>query len=206
MGAWQLLAFVPAAFAMSMTPGPSNLLAFANGTRSGLAAAARAALGRIGAYAILISLVAAGLGAVLEASGTAFRVVKWLGVAYLGWLAWSLWRAPVAELSAAQAAAEAPRLMRREFLTGIVNPKAVVLFTAVLPQFVVGETGYAAQLLALGAVYLVTEITAASLWAGSGAVLGARALRAGRGAWVNRGSGVVLGLAALWLAGSHRAA
>lgn len=206
MTAWALIAFVPAAFAMSMTPGPSNLLAFANGARNGLAAAARAALGRIGAYAILICLVAAGLGAALEASAAAFAVVKWAGVAYLLWLAWSLWRAPVVELSAAEVAAEAPRLMRREFLTGIANPKAIVLFTAFLPQFVVGEGGYTGQLLALGAVYLVTEITAASVWAGSGAWLGARALRAGRGAWVNRASGGVLGLAALWLAGSHRAA
>ena len=65
MDALQLLAFVPAALVMALTPGPSNLLAFANAATRGWGAAVAGAFGRLAAYALLIAGVAFGLGAVL---------------------------------------------------------------------------------------------------------------------------------------------
>ena len=213
MDALQLLAFVPAALVMALTPGPSNLLAFANAATRGWGAAVAGAFGRLAAYALLIAGVAFGLGALLAASAGLASAIKWAGVAYLLWLAWKLWSAPV-EGALAEAQAAAKRLAglrvlaRREFLTGIANPKALVLFTAFLPQFVQpGATlGFAAQLLVLGAVYLVCEITAAATWAGAGALLGAGGMSRARRRAVNRVSGGLLALAALLRARAGRAA
>ncbi len=192
MSGWALLAFAPAAFLMAMTPGASNLLAFANGASAGVARAARAVAGRILAYAGIICMVAFGLGALLEAWEGAFLVIKWGGVVYLAWLAWRLWTAPAVE------ARPVPALMRREFLTGAANPKAYVLFTAFLPQFAEPGPDFARQMLMLGAVYLGFEMLAATIWAGAGAGLGR--LGAGRARLVNRVSGGLMALAALWLA------
>tara|TARA_R110000751_G_scaffold2293_2_gene12094 strand:+ start:4744 stop:5385 length:642 start_codon:yes stop_codon:yes gene_type:complete len=208
----QLLAFVPAALLMALTPGPSNLLAFANAATRGWGAAVAGAFGRLAAYGLLIAGVAFGLGAVLAASAGLAAAIKWAGVAYLAWLAWKLWSAPV-EGAMARARAEAGRprglgpLARREFLTGIANPKALVLFTAFLPQFVQAGAawGFAAQLLALGAVYLVCELAAAATWAGAGALLGAGGMSRARRRAVNRVSGGLLALAALLLARAGRA-
>lgn len=215
MDALHLLAFAPAALLMALTPGPSNLLAFANGATRGWGAAAAGVLGRLVAYAILIAAVAFGLGAALEASAGLAAAIKWLGVVYLAWLAWKIWSAPV-EGGMAAASREARRtaglgaLARREFLTGIVNPKALVLFTAFLPSFVLSpqaaQAGFAAQLLSLGAVYLVMEWIGAATWAGAGALLGAGGMGPARRRGINRVSGGLLGLAALLLARAGRAA
>ncbi len=217
MDGFQLLAFVPAALLMALTPGPSNLLAFANAATRGWAAAVAGAFGRLAAYALLIAGVAFGLGALLAASTGLATAIRWAGVAYLLWLGWKLWSAPV-EGAMAEARAQATRLSglgalaRREFLTGIANPKALVLFTAFLPQFVQDGAGsgaawgFAAQLLALGAVYLVCEIAAAATWAGAGALLGAGGMSRARRRAVNRVSGGLLALAALLLARAGRAA
>ena len=216
MTIWHLIGFLPAALLMALTPGPSNFLAFANGASAGLGRAAAGVLGRIGAYALLINGVAFGLGALLAASAHIVEILKWVGAAYLAWLAWAFWRAPVEDAADPEAAARAARrlrpiaLARREFLTGIANPKALVLFTAFLPQFVVGTdagaAGFAGQLLALGAAYLAMEMLGASLWAGAGAALGAGGMSRARRRAVNRGSALALALAAIWLAAESRGA
>ncbi|MDF2232596.1 LysE family translocator [Albimonas sp. CAU 1670] len=213
MSAWQLIAFVPAALLMALTPGPSNLLAFANAATRGWGAAVVGVFGRLAAYGLLIAGVAFGLGALLAASAGLAAAIKWAGVAYLLWLAWKIWSAPV-EGALAEAQARAKRLSgrgvlaRREFLTGIANPKALVLFTAFLPQFVQPDApaGFASQLLALGAVYLLCELAAAATWAGAGAALGAGGMSRARRRAVNRLSGGLLAAAAALLARAGRAA
>ncbi|WP_406494558.1 LysE family translocator [Streptomyces sp. NBC_01604] len=78
--------FVPSALLLAATPGANQLLALRNGLRHGLASAVSASLGRFAAFALMVIAVAAGLGAVLTESAVAFDVIKWCGVAYLGWL------------------------------------------------------------------------------------------------------------------------
>ncbi|QPH55129.1 LysE family translocator [Pontivivens ytuae] len=183
----QLLIFIPAAFLVAMSPGANNLLAFSNGSRAGFGAAIRALAGRLVAFALMIGLVAAGLGAVLATSKLAFTLIKWAGAAYLLWLAVRMWSAPVE-----QGAPPPVRMMRAEFLTAMSNPKAVLLFTAFLPQFVVGDTGISGQLMALGVVYIAVEGAAAALWAGGGAWLGARALSAARRKIIDRAAALAM--------------
>lgn len=199
----QFLVFIPAAFLVGAAPGANNLLAFASAARAGWRSAATGVVGRIAAWAILVVLVAFGLDAVLRNSELAFTALKWLGVAYLVYLAWKFWNADVnGELAPPPTHA----LMRREFLTLMGNPKAYLLLTAFLPQFVAPSAPALAQLLTLGGVYLSVEAMAAMLWVGIGAALGRHALTPLRRRLMNRVSAGLMSIAALLLARSHQAA
>jgi threonine/homoserine/homoserine lactone efflux protein len=189
-----LLVFIPACFALNMTFGPSNLLALTNGVREGVAIAATAALGRIVAYAILIAITGIGLGALLAASALAFSVVKWAGAAYLVWLGIKLVRSH-AQLSDANEGAIAHRplasLARQEFLVGIGNPKAIVIFTAFFPQFVAPDR-YLESFAILGALFLTFEMCAVAAYAFAGKHLGAYARHPKAARWLNRTSGSMM--------------
>lgn len=197
----QLLIFLPAAFLLGASPGANNLLAFASAARAGWAATARSIAGRLGAWAVLVVLVSLGLDALLRTSELAFVALKWAGVAYLAVLAVRFWNAEAGTV----AVPDVPTLARREFLTLMGNPKAYLLLTAFLPQFVREEAALAPQLLALGTLYVVAEGLAALLWVTLGALVGARALTPLRRRIVARGSAGLMALAALLLARSERA-
>lgn len=198
----QIAMFLPAAILLALSPGANNLLAFAAGTRAGWRRAALGVSGRVAAWAVLVVLVSLGLDAVLGASQALFVTIKWLGVAYLVYLAFTLWNADTAPTTQTPRSAA---LMRREFFTLMGNPKAYLVLTAFLPPFV--DTAHPAlpQLLGLGAVYIAVEAISAVGWAGVGALLGAHALTPLRRRMVNRCSAVLLGGVALILARSQRA-
>jgi homoserine/homoserine lactone efflux protein len=201
------LLFLPAAVLVAASPGANNFLALANGMRSGLAPAVTALAGRFAAFALMILMVVAGLGAVLAASETAFAVIKWVGVAYLVWLGVRLWRSDdlPAEADAAAASTPSAKLAAREFWVALTNPKAVLLFTAFLPQFVDPARPLAAQFVLLGAAYVAVEFVAATGYAFAGSRI--KALRLGRRGRrrVNRVTGGMMLAAAAWLANARRA-
>ncbi|GLZ39947.1 lysine transporter LysE [Actinokineospora sp. NBRC 105648] len=200
-----LLVFLGAAFLVAMTPGANNLLGMHHGMRYGTARGVAALFGRLTGFALLIAAVAAGLGSLLAASETALTVIKWVGVAYLLWLGgrilYTSFRAgpaPEADLDLTPA----PTLLalaRKEFLVAVTNPKAVLIFTAFVPQFVdPGRGAVAGQVLLLGAVYLVAELAAGSIYVGIGAVVRVVRMSGRAHRRIDRGTGVVLlGLAAL---------
>ena len=201
LAAWQVAAFLPAAFLVGLTPGPNNFLAMATASRAGPGAAARGLLGRLAAFAVLTVLVAFGLDRVLTGSQIAFSALKWTGVAYLLWLAWRTWHAPAGTLPSGGVAGSG----RREFLTCMANPKAYLLMSAFLPQFLT-DGPVLPQLLALGALYIAMEGAAAFAWIGAGAMLGRGAVSERGRRWLNRTFGGLMGLAALLLARAARPA
>ncbi|WP_369597041.1 LysE family translocator [Pseudomonas putida] len=118
-----LLLFIPACFALNMAPGPNNLLSLHNASRYGLRTACVAGGGRIVAFSGMIALAAMGLAVVLHTSEYLFLAIKVVGAAYLFYIAWQLWRAPVGE---AVVATDHPRgtwrLTRQEFWVAAGNP------------------------------------------------------------------------------------
>ena len=200
MTAAQLALFVPAAVLVALSPGASNLLAFTNAARAGWWPAVAALTGRLAAFTLMIGAVTLGLDAILRTSETAFQILKWAGVAYLAYLGVRMWRGPAAAPPAAPSA-----LARREMLTALGNPKAYLLFTAFLPQFVVAGSPMVPQMLTLGALYVAIEGCAAALWAGAGAWLGGPALTERRRRALNRISGGLMIGAAGLLARTQRA-
>jgi threonine/homoserine/homoserine lactone efflux protein len=191
------LLFLPACFAINMAFGPNNLLSVTNGAKHGVSPAVIAASGRLVAFAIMIAIAGLGMGAVLVASELAFDVIKYIGAAYLVWIGVRLLRAPAptAEVRQARDAASAPpsmrALVRQEFTVAAGNPKAILVFTAFFPQFVV-PGAYASSYVLLGLTFLVFELVAIALYA----LLGARMRRLANGSramrWFNRMSGSMM--------------
>jgi len=191
-----LAVFVPAAMLVAATPGANNLLSLVHGVKAGCGRTMFSLFGRMAAFALLLIAVVTGLGALLAASEVAFRIVKWVGVAYLAYLGLRMWRAPAAESTAGDTAPA--KLLRKEFTVAITNPKAILLFTAFIPQFV--DTGASAtgQLFTLGAFYIVIEFAMATLYALAGSLLRRADGIARHGRLFNRiGGGMMMGASAL---------
>lgn len=147
------LQFFAAALLLALAPGPDIIfvltLSAAEGRRSGLAVAA----GLLAGVMVHTLAVALGLAAVFAASPAAFTVLRAAGAAYLLYLAWGAWRAGAMLDTGASApqAAPWPRLMLRGLLMNLTNPKVVLFFLALLPQFVrPGRGPVAAQIVFLG--------------------------------------------------------
>ncbi|SDN33793.1 LysE family translocator [Pseudomonas jinjuensis] len=203
---WAL--FLPACFALNMAPGPNNLLSLNNAARFGLPRASLAGSGRLLAFAGMLALAASGLALVLQASAWLFLAIKVGGAAYLLWLALQLWRAPAQPLVAGdgQASANLWRLARQEFWVAAGNPKAILIFTAFLPQFVDPRQPVGAQFAQLGAAFLVLEWLAIALYGLAGVHLGKLLAGARARRLFNRGCAALLGSAGLGLLLSRRPA
>jgi threonine/homoserine/homoserine lactone efflux protein len=195
-------AFVPAAVLVSLIPGASQMLGLSNAARYGTQRAVAGICGRLAAFVLLIGLVVAGLGSLVASSVATLTVIKWVGVGYLAWLGFAALR----RAARAHEAMQAPlardgvwALIRNEFVVGISNPKAMLLFAALLPQFASDEgPNTAAQLGTLGAAYLAVEFVVGLSYIGVGAAIGAIAITPRVHRWVDRGCGVCfLGLAGL---------
>lgn len=169
-----LALFVPACFALNMAPGPNNLLSLNNASRYGLRTACVAGIGRLLAFAAMIVLAAMGLAVVLYTSEYLFLGIKLAGAAYLFYIAWQLWRAPVAVTPvSSERQAGTLRLARQEFLVAAGNPKAILIFTAFLPQFVQvsSPVPVSEQFAWLGGLFLLLEWAAIAIYAWLGAYL-----------------------------------
>ncbi len=208
------LLFAPVAVAIALTPGPNNFCGLNNGIRAGVGAALVATVGRVAAFAIFLTISAIGLGAMLLASEAAFTAVKWAGAVYLFWIGWRAWRsrefggAALAEGAEAAVRAAAPVSVRamalQEFLLGITNPKAIILFAAIFPQFIDPAQPAARQFVVLGAVYLMAEFVSTAMYAACGLQI-RRVIRTQRGVVrLNRATGgFFMGAGGLLLA-THR--
>lgn len=161
----KLLLFIPACFALNMTPGPNNLLSLNNARCYGFQSAVVAGLGRIGAFSIMIALAASGLAVVLYASETLFLAIKIAGAAYLLWIAVSLWRSEASPIAQIGQYKNQFALAKQEFLLAAGNPKAILIFTAFLPQFVDISQNTNQQFLVLGTTFLLLELGAICLYA-----------------------------------------
>lgn len=134
------LLFLTISLAAAFSPGPGVLMAISTATTLGPGRALYSSAGNaLGVFAIA-GLTVTGLGLLLQTSLLAFTVLKLAGAAYLVYLGVRAWRqaadAPaLASPAAAPAAAGAMRTFQRGLLVALSNPKAILFFTAVFPQF-----------------------------------------------------------------------
>ena len=129
------LAFLLAAILIAVSPGPGAATSMSVGLRHGYWAALRAIGGLQSALLIQLTIVAAGLGALLSTSTTAFNVMKFLGAGYLIWLGIQKWRdAPQAIDGDGTAAVKPQGLFTQGLLVNLTNPKAIVFMAALTPQ------------------------------------------------------------------------
>lgn len=201
MDAAHLFVFAAAYFAVLVLPGPGVTALVARVLARGLTGAPSFIAGFVAGALVWFSIAATGLAVLAQSFATVFAAIRYVGAAYLLYLAWKLWTAPVRPLDTAQAA---PEDRGRLFLTGLAinlgNPKVIVFFLALLPTVV--DLG---ALTPVGFLELATIIVLIA-----GGVLSAYALMAARVRrlftsaravrLVNRGSGAVMAGAAVSIA------
>ena len=158
LGTHDLPLFLVTAFVLYATPGVDMLFTLSRTLQHGWRTGVAAALG-ITAGCVVHTLAAAlGLAALLATSAVAFTAIKWLGAAYLLWLAWGMLRASVRDSEASLAmSSPAPgaQVFGQGFLTNVLNPKVALFFLALLPQFISSNApNKTVAFLFLGAVFV----------------------------------------------------
>jgi threonine/homoserine/homoserine lactone efflux protein len=201
------LAFFGVSLLLGVTPGPDNIFVLLQSASHGKRAGMLVVLGLCGGLVVHTTAIALGLAAVFAASETAFVVLKFAGAAYLAYLAWQAFSAPVTDSTDAPPPALQPRqLLVRGMVMNLSNPKVVFFFLAFLPQFVDASRGAVAwQLAQLGAIFILSTLVSFGAISYFAASVGQR-LRGSAKAqrWMNRTAGTVFAGLALRLAVAQR--
>lgn len=202
------ITYLVATIVLSVTPGPGVFSSISSGLHHGFRLGLWNGVGMQAANFTSVCLVSAGLGALLLASETVFSIVKWLGVAYLVYLGIVTWRAPARGFvdNGGDDARTPRQVFARGFLVNITNPKGIIFFVAILPQFIDVARPQAPQYAILAATTLVVDLVVMLGYT----ALAAKVLRVMRDGsrlrWVNRTLGTTFVAAGAALASFHRAA
>lgn len=144
-----LLAFVPAALALNLTPGADMLFCMGQGLRSGPRAAVAASAGISSGAMVHVTVAGLGLGAAVQALPWVFDLIRWVGVGYLLFLAVGAWRGQSTEMPSQPTR----NAFRSGFLVNLTNPKVILFVLALIPQFVDPRAGpVLGQFLIFGAI------------------------------------------------------
>ena len=193
------LIYVATVLALMSTPGPSQMLMLSNSAINGLPRAWFTAAGDLTAN--LIQMLAAGLGlaTVIATSADALSVVKWAGTLYLLWIGLRKLRRSMKPIShSASRRASLRTLWLQGFVTSAANPKAVVFFAALFPQFIDPALPFWPQFLVLSATYIAMDGAFLTGY-GAGAHWFSQRLKGEARRWLDRIGGSCMILAAVLL-------
>ncbi|MEM1431453.1 MAG: LysE family translocator [Pseudomonadota bacterium] len=158
-------------------PGPSQVLMISNSLRHGVRRSTATMAGDLTANALQMMAAGFGLAVVISQSATAVAFIKWAGVAYLIYVGVKTFRSVPAPLDREEPrGALGRRLYLQGFVTSASNPKAVLFFAALFPQFIDPASPIWPQLLILGGTYLLVDGVLLVLW-GAGAERALQRLR-----------------------------
>jgi homoserine/homoserine lactone efflux protein len=202
------ITYLLATIVLSLSPGPGVFSSISSGLHHGFRLGLWNGVGMQAANLILVSIVSLGLGAILLASETLFGAVKWIGVAYLVYLGIVTWRAPPKTFhDESDDGARTPReVFIRGFLVNITNPKGIIFFAAILPQFIDVDRAQATQYTILATTTFAVDLVVMMGYT----ALAAKVFRVMRDPsrlrWINRTLGGAFVAAGAALASFHRAA
>ncbi len=164
-----LVPYIIASVVIILAPGPSVMFTIARAIAWGRLISFLTVLGNALGMVVLSTGVAIGLGPILQSSALLYSLVQWGGGFYLVWLGIDAIRhRVVAAVSMTDVSDGAPtklQTMRQGFIVGVLNPKAIVFFAAVLPQFVDTEMGsVTVQLISLGLIFAALAVIFDGAW------------------------------------------
>ena len=185
MQSHHLILFALAGIVLNLTPGPDVLLVVRHALRSGARAGCFAGLGVAAGCLVHVSAGAWGLSALLAGSSQAFAMLKWLGAAYLLYVAWGLLRSALAPVPQSffaddlvQPMISARSVFLQGFGTNVLNPKVALFFLAFVPQFIPADTtDKPLYFWALGILFTANGLLVSSAYAWGAAWMARRAAR-----------------------------
>ncbi|HCV3149111.1 LysE family transporter [Acinetobacter baumannii] len=201
-------AYMLACWVISISPGAGAIASMSSGLNYGFRHGYWNAIGLQIALLIQIMIVAAGVGVLFATTPLAFQAVKWFGVAYLLYLAYLQWTAPVKDIEIQHEKKDksVSALLLNGFVVNISNPKAIVFLLAVLPQFLDLSKPQWIQYLIMAATMVTIDLIVMAGYTG----LASKVLRLLRSPqqqkYLNRGFAVMFSCAALLLSTVHQAA
>lgn len=202
------LIYALAVLVLTATPGPSVLLCVSKSVSSGFYSAMASAVGSLTAIVIIMTLSFTGLGMVLATSDATFTVIKWAGAAYLVYLG-------IKALTSKQQSFELSKTKPSGrawlshtwsgFVVGASNPKAIVFFTSLFPQFIQSDQALFPQYVVMASTFAVMEL----FWLACYSAVGSRSsrwlLKHGRARRFNQVTGGLFVSAGLLLTTTSRA-
>ncbi|AZC08546.1 MULTISPECIES: LysE family transporter [Acinetobacter] len=201
-------AYMLACWVISISPGAGAIASMSSGLNYGFRHGYWNAIGLQIALLIQIMIVAAGVGVLFATTPLAFQAVKWFGVAYLLYLAYLQWTAPVKDIEIQHEKKDktVSALLLNGFVVNISNPKAIVFLLAVLPQFLDLNKPQWIQYLIMAVTMVTIDLIVMAGYTG----LASKVLRLLRSPkqqkYLNRGFAVMFSCAALLLSTVHQAA
>jgi threonine/homoserine/homoserine lactone efflux protein len=175
--------FVLMTFVVSATPGPNMLLVLSNSARFGLRRAMVTMVGCMTSLLAMMSISAAGLGALLQMFPAVFDALRLVGAGYLAYLGVKCWRSPVQDHpvdapKVIEPAVKPGALFRQGMMVAASNPKAILFAVAFLPQFINPQNAQLPQFAILLSTFAVIEVSWYFVYAVSGKSLAAYLERA----------------------------
>ncbi|MCJ8162043.1 LysE family translocator [Acinetobacter zhairhuonensis] len=194
------LLFALTVLPLVFTPGPDMLFIFSQVMAKGAKAGMMATLGVCMGYVVHSVLVAVGIAAILVSFPMLFETIRWLGIAYLLYLAFSLLKSVFNSKALHVPKAAAGNPIAKGFLTALLNPKGMLIYFAILPQFIRQAENTVTQGLILSSIFIGLCLVVYSGLSFVIAKITANAqLDAKKQKWIDAGSGGLLMLAATWL-------
>ncbi len=202
-------AFAALSFVLIFVPGPSVMFVVSRAVALGRRAALVTVLGNATGVYVQLLLVAVGLGAIVERSITLFAIIKFAGAVYLVWLGIQAIRHRGrlgSALDGTKAGDSSRAVFIEGFIVGIANPKAIVFFAAILPQFITpGGAPAGIQMALLGIIFVMIALVSDSLWGVAAGTARQWLVRSPRRLeWLGAGGGTVMILLGAQLALSGR--
>ncbi len=187
------LLFLVTETALILLPGPAVVLVFSHGLSCGFRPSLAANTGILTGNGLYFALSATGLGALVIASHGLFLVIKWAGAAYLIWIGITTFLSTSGPLKSRPAARQP---FGATFRTGLVlqlaNPKNLIFFMAILPQFIDLNENVALQVLILGATSMIVEFLILMAYGAIGGHMNAYVNSPRLSVWANRFAGSLL--------------
>lgn len=202
-----LLLFAITTFVVVLTPGPAAIAVAAESAKHGKARGLLVIFGVACANAAYFALSATGISALILASSTLFSVIKWFGVAYLIWLGLQAIRSSAGGFAFASADRErksATQVFMRGFIVEMANPKALLYFAALLPQFIDPAQPVLPQFLLFGALTFLIDFIVYSGYSFLASIGTRSGLTPAATKWINRVAGGMLIFAGVNMANVER--
>ena len=196
------LLYLLAIVLIGISPGPIAMLSMSHGIHFGKMRSMATGLGSVSAALVLMMASAAGLGAIISTSEYGFTLLKWCGAAYLVFLGIKLLltknQDQPLEISQSKGKGTPRQLYQQAFLVGISNPKDLLFFAALFPQFIDLAAPQLPQLMILAATWAIVDFSFVMIYASMANVLAPSLKASNKLHWFDRTSGgVFLTLAAI---------